>query len=155
MIPGVVFTMLPFLYNLQMGPISERVCAWKPFQPIGYEHSSLMGQIISYEQNEVLWIWSQELYSQCFLIITYQWAHQAGGFVLGKSFQPSVWDHSSLLGQFICYKQNEVLWIWSQVSYSQCFLFITYQLAQQAGGLDLESLSKLVYETTLAYWANS
>ncbi len=33
--------------------------------------------------------------------------------------------HSSLLDQFVIYQENEVLWIWPQVSYSeQLVLFV-------------------------------
>ncbi len=35
-------------------------------------------------------------------------------FILGKPFQPSVMEHSSLSGPFIIYEENEVLWILSQ-----------------------------------------
>jgi hypothetical protein len=37
--------------------------------------------------------------------------------------------HSSLLGPFISYKENEVLWIWRR---EQFIFFVTYRCAQQA-----------------------
>ncbi len=40
--------------------------------------------------------------------------------------------HSSLLGAFVSYEENEVLWIQAQVPYSQhSIFFIIYELAQQ------------------------
>jgi hypothetical protein len=33
-------------------------------------------------------------------------------FVIGKPFQ--LMQHSSLLGKFVSYEENEVLWIWLQ-----------------------------------------
>ena len=39
--------------------------------------------------------------------------------------------HSNLLGQFLGYKENEVLWIRTQVPYSQhSIFFVTYESAQ-------------------------
>ncbi len=79
----------------------------KPFQPIVYEHFSLMGQIISYEQNKIL---SQVSYSQGFLFLyNLPMGPISERVGLGKFFHPRVCDHSSLLGQFISCKQNEVL----------------------------------------------
>ncbi len=39
--------------------------------------------------------------------------------------------HSNLLGQFLGYEENEVLWIWFQVSYSeQYIIFVSYECTQ-------------------------
>jgi hypothetical protein len=36
---------------------------------------SLLDQFVSYEENEMLWILTQELYSQHFIVfVTYEWA---------------------------------------------------------------------------------
>jgi len=42
---------------------------------------------------------------------TYKWTHEGRVFCRGKLFQPSGMQHSSLLGLFISYKENEVLGI--------------------------------------------
>jgi hypothetical protein len=52
---------------------------------------------------------SRELYSQHFVfLVTYKRAQLARVLVPGKPFQPSVMLHSSLIGQFITYKENKV-----------------------------------------------
>ncbi len=44
------------------------------------KNSSLLGKLISYEQNYVLWIWHLETYSQQFIIfVAYEWTQQARG----------------------------------------------------------------------------
>jgi hypothetical protein len=63
--------------------------------------------------------------------ITSELAQKPRLFVPGKPLQPSVMEHSSVLGPFISYKENEVLWILPQELYSQLFMFfITYEWAQ-------------------------
>jgi hypothetical protein len=48
-------------------------------------------------------------------------------------FQPSVMWHSSLLGSFLSYKENEVFWKSCLVQYSQYFIFlVTYEWVQKA-----------------------
>ena len=65
-----------------------------PFQPCVIQHPSLLGPFVSYEEKELLWIHLQESYSQHFIfIVTYEWAQEAGVFVPGKTFQPSVIQH--------------------------------------------------------------
>ncbi len=104
------------------------------FLPGVMKHSSFLGQCMSYEENEVLWIWSLESYSQHFILfITYTRAQWPIVFVPGNTFLLSVMKHSSLLGPCVSYEENKVLWIWSLESYSQHFiLFITYTGAQWA-----------------------
>ncbi len=51
--------------------------------------------------------------------------------------------HSSLLGQFVSYEENEVLWIRPQGPYSQRFIFfITYELANKLEYLLLEDFQQ-------------
>jgi hypothetical protein len=39
------------------------------------KHSSLFGPLLSYEENGVLWIWLQWLYSKHFIfLVIYEWA---------------------------------------------------------------------------------
>ncbi len=37
-----------------------------------------------------------------------EWVHKAGVFIPGKPFQASVMQHSSLLGPFLSYEENEM-----------------------------------------------
>ncbi len=51
-------------------------------------------------------------------------------FVLGVPFKLRIMKKSSLLGRFVSYKENLVLWIWLQDPYSQhFFFFLTYYKA--------------------------
>jgi hypothetical protein len=62
-------------------------------------------------QNIVLWIKFLGPYSQHFTFLgTYKWAQWAWVFVPDKSLQPSAMYHFSLLGPFVSYEENEVLW---------------------------------------------
>jgi hypothetical protein len=56
-----------------------------------------------------------------------------------------VWyKYSSLLGLFISYKENEVLWIWPLGPYSQHFIFIvTYEQTLKARVLYTTKLERL------------
>ncbi len=54
-IPGTVFTTLPFLRTLWMGPKS-----YIRLERLASKHSSLLYPFISYEENDVFWIWSLE-----------------------------------------------------------------------------------------------
>ncbi len=50
------------------------------------------------------------LHSQHFIyFITYQWAQKSRVLVPCKLFQPSVMQHSNLLGPFLSYEENELL----------------------------------------------
>ncbi len=50
----VVLATLQSLCNLQMGPLSWNVCPWQVFPACVIYHSSLLDQIVSYKENEVL-----------------------------------------------------------------------------------------------------
>ncbi len=53
-------------------------------------------------------------------------------------------QHSSLLGAFVSYKENEVLWIRPLWHYSQHFIFFTaYEWSQQARALHFSGLERL------------
>ncbi len=71
-------------------------------------------------------------YAQPFIFyVTYEWGQQARMFDPGKPFQPSVIRHSSILYQFVSWKENEVLGIRSLGSYEEHFIFyVTYKWAQ-------------------------
>ncbi len=51
-------------------------------------------------------------YYHFIFFVTYDWAQKARVFVTGKPFWPTVVQLSSLLGQYISYEENEVLWMW-------------------------------------------
>ncbi len=73
-------------------------------------HSSLLGPVISYEEDKALQIQLQGPHSQHFiLLITFKWAQQARVLLLGKALQPRVMLHNSSLGPFISYEENEAL----------------------------------------------
>jgi hypothetical protein len=70
--------------NMDLGPYSQhfssvvtyeldqsfRVFATtKPFQPFVMKHFSLVDPFVSYDENELLWIWTQGLYSQHFFLV--------------------------------------------------------------------------------------
>ncbi len=61
--------------------------------------------------------------SQNFIFcVTYEWAQKASVFVPDEHFQRTEMQHSSLLGQFVRYEENRVLWIQPQGAYSQFFM---------------------------------
>jgi hypothetical protein len=74
--PGAVFTTLHFLHNLRLDQYIEVFVICKPFKCILTKQSSLFGPFISYEENEVLWMQPQGLYSLYFIFfITYDWTN--------------------------------------------------------------------------------
>ncbi len=93
------------------------------------KHFSILGLLVSYEENEVLWIRTLELYLQHLIFfITYKAAQkdkvlpntQLEKFAREKRF--------SLLGLFLIYEENEVLWIHTLELYLQHLIFfITYK----------------------------
>jgi hypothetical protein len=96
------------------------------------KHSSLLGEFVSYKENEVMWI--RSLVTIYFIsFVTYQWAQKATAvhnIRLEKLYCDKL---SSLLEEFVSYKENEVLWIWPLWPYTQHFIsFVTYQWAQKA-----------------------
>ncbi len=59
--PKILFTPIHFLRNLQMGQ-SKLVLQYSKLEMIiRYKNSSLLGPFVSYKENEVLWIWCQNL----------------------------------------------------------------------------------------------
>ncbi len=58
-IPEAALTTLNFLHNLQMWPISQSVTLHSAKGLCSDKHSSLFWTFISYEENLVLWTWSQ------------------------------------------------------------------------------------------------
>ncbi len=76
------------------------------------KHSSLLGPLLSYEGNEVLWIRSQKLYWYCTLIHSfYEWAKYAGVLHYTRMESLARDKHSSLSGPLLSYEGNEVLWV--------------------------------------------
>jgi hypothetical protein len=73
-------------------------------------------------------------YSQHFIFfVSYDRAQKARVFVHSKPFQPSVTKHYSFIGTSTSYRENEVLYIHPQKSYSQHFIFfVSYEWAQKA-----------------------
>ncbi len=62
-------------------------------------------------------------------------------FDSGKPFQPIVLNHSCLMGPFVSNEQNEMLWIWHLVLYSQHFIF--FVLMNWTNKLDCLSMERL------------
>jgi hypothetical protein len=95
---------------------------------------------------------AQGMYSQHFIFfITYKLAQSR---VLDHNrLDMRVWDkHSSLFDSFVSYKENEVMWMRPQGTYSQHFIFfVTYELAQETKVLDYIWLDT----NTLAYLTHS
>ncbi len=83
----------------------------KPLQPSFKQHSSLLGQYVSYKENEVLLNSNPDALSkQHFIfIVTDKQAQYVRVFATGKPFQPCFKQHSSLFGQFISCAENEAL----------------------------------------------
>ncbi len=77
---------------------------------VWYSTGNLLAPIESHEENEVLWICPLELHSQHLIFfVTYKKLQLATVFVPNKPFHFSVIQHSSLLGPYESYKENEVL----------------------------------------------
>jgi len=75
------------------------------------KHSNLLSPFVTYKDDELLLIQFHGLYSQYLIFfVTYKCAQEARAFVSGKLFQWSVMKHTSLLGPFISYKNDELLW---------------------------------------------
>ncbi len=93
------------------------------------KYTTLLDPFVSYEENEVLWIWPQGLYSQPFILfLTYEWDQKARVLHYIKVERLATDKYTTLLDPFISYKENEVLWIRPQGLYSQPFiLFLIYK----------------------------
>jgi hypothetical protein len=118
--PGIVFTTLIFFVTYHWTQ-QARVLHYTRLERLARDkHSSLLGPFVSYEENEVLWIWLQVSYSQHFIfLVTYHWTQQA----IVLHYTRLKWlardKRSCLLDPFVGYEENEVLWIQLQVLYSQ------------------------------------
>jgi hypothetical protein len=76
----------------------------------GDKHFSLLGPIMSYEENELLRIRDLESYSQHFIFfITYKWAKKARVLHSVRLERITSDKRSSLLGPFVSYEENNVL----------------------------------------------
>ncbi len=54
---------------------------------------------------------SEAVLQHSIFFVTYKWSQKVSVFDNGKPFQPSVMQHSSLLGQFVMHEENDLLWI--------------------------------------------
>jgi hypothetical protein len=76
------------------------------------KHSSILGSLISYEENKVLILQPLGSYSQNFIFfITYKWAQLAREFLYTRL---EMLPNDCLLGPFVSYRENEMLQIRSQ-----------------------------------------
>ncbi len=115
-VPGAIFTIPYFICNLQMDPISKRVTLHLVVKPCKDKHSILLGPIVSYKENELLWIQSLELYSQHFIYFHNIWIGSISWSVtLHLAVKHCKDKHSILLGLLVSYEENELLWIRSLV----------------------------------------
>jgi hypothetical protein len=82
----------------------------KPERLVRDKQSSFWGPFVSYEENEALQVWSQETYSQFIIFnVTYKWAQQARALNYKRPERLCRNKHSSFLGPFVCYEENELL----------------------------------------------
>jgi xanthine/uracil/vitamin C permease (AzgA family) len=91
----------------------------KPFLPSVLKHFSLLGPFVSYKAKEALWKQSLLSYSQQFIFFITLWMGTISHSVCPLETFPAF----RLLGPFMSYEANEVLWIWFLMSYSQHFIF--------------------------------
>ncbi len=95
------------------------------------KQSILLDTFVSYEENEVLWILPQKLYSKHFIFCPRRYIHNTRLESLNRDKQ------SILLDTFVSYEENEVLWILPQKQYSKHFIFfIADEWAEYAGVLN-------------------
>jgi hypothetical protein len=52
---------------------------------------------------------SEAVLQHSIFFVTYKWSQKVSVFDNGKPFQPSVMQHSSLLGQFVMHEENDLL----------------------------------------------
>jgi hypothetical protein len=90
----------------------------------GVNTQTYLAHFISHEENEVLWIWAHEQYTQHFIFFAMCYA------TLGWRSLPGV-NTQTYLAHFISHEENEVLWISTQGQYSQHLIFfVTYKMGQ-------------------------
>ncbi len=120
------------------------------------KHARFLGPFVSFGENEVLWIRDQGPYSQHFIFFaTYKWAQKA--WVLNNTRLEKLASnkHSSLLGQFLSFGENEALSIRDDGPYSQHFIFfVTYEWAQKAGVLNNTMLEKPASNKHSSFWVH-
>ncbi len=93
------------------------------------KHFILFSPIVSYDENELLWIWYLRLYYQHFILfLAHKWAQKARVLHYAKAERLDRDKHSCLFSPFVSYKENELLWIWYLRLYYQHFIFfVTYK----------------------------
>jgi hypothetical protein len=80
----------------------------------------LLGLFVSYK---VSWIWPLSLNLKHFIfLVTDKWVWQAGVLHFTRIERLAKDNHDSLMGPFVSYKENELLWIWPLGSHSQHFI---------------------------------
>ncbi len=112
------------------------------------KHPNLLGPLASYEENKVMWICVQWLYTQHFIFfVTLKYTQQVRVLLYTRLKKLAKDKHSSILRPFMSYEENIVLWIWLDGLYSQQFIFfITFKWAQKARVLHYTRLERLVKE---------
>ncbi len=76
-----------------------------------YKHSSLLGPFLSYVENEVLWKWLPQPYSQNFIFfVSYKYFQKARVLDYTHPEKLASDKQSNILGPFASYEENEVLW---------------------------------------------
>ncbi len=97
------FIKLIFSHNFQMGPISYSVCNWLTF--LGFCKLQLVGSICKLWRKFNAVIMAQ---GTIFTTLIFLCNLQIAPIDIGVPLQPNVMQHSSLLGQFISYKESVV-----------------------------------------------
>ncbi len=77
------------------------------------KHSNLLGQFASHKEIEVLWIWPLGPYSQDIFFVTYKWAKESRMVHYTRLERLAKNKCSNLLGQYVSYKEIEVLGVGS------------------------------------------
>ncbi len=108
------------------------------------QYSSLLGPLLSYKENEVLFIWLSGPYSQhFFFFVNDEWAQKARVLHYSEVEKACQGKYFSLLGPLISYKENEALFIWLSRPYSQHFIFfVNDEWAQKARVLHYSDVEK-------------
>ncbi len=76
------------------------------------KHSSLLDLFVSYTKNDVLWIRTVSFCTQHFIFfVSYEWVQLAWTLNYARLERLARNKQFSLLGTFVSYKINEVLWI--------------------------------------------
>ncbi len=79
----------------------------KPERLAKDNHSNLFSPFVSYDENELLWLWYLRLYSQHFILfVTHTWAQKARVLHYAKAERLTRDKHSSLFSPFVSYDEN-------------------------------------------------